>query len=95
MGNQRNARKRIPTAKKSAANDLDSPPRPPRINFRAPPKARPTGKAAKDHRSVTWADNIVGRVNHHEAAEDVVNEDDMDESGIFDEYDEEDEEPGM
>jgi hypothetical protein len=88
MGNQRNARKRVPTAKKSAANDLDSPPRPPHINFHAPPKPRPTGKAAKNHRSVTWAGN-------NDAGEDtsVVIEDD-DESGNSDDY-EDVEEPGM
>jgi hypothetical protein len=87
MGNQRNSRKRIPTAKKSAANDLDSPSRPPHINFRAPPKPRPTGKAAKDHRSVTWAENTVS----NGAGDNDVIEEDANESGSEDEYEDVDE----
>jgi hypothetical protein len=90
MGNQRNSRKRIPTAKNSAANDLDSPSRPPYINFRAPPKPRPTGKAAKDHRSVTWAENTVSN-GAGDNDSDVIEEDANDESGTEDEYEDVDE----
>lgn len=96
MGNQRNTRRRVPTARKSAADnlDLDAPPRPLHINFHTQPKPRPTGKAAKDRRSVTWADNNVSMVNH-DAGEDEVMDEDMDESGTWDEDDEDVEEPGM
>lgn len=60
MGNQKNARRRIPMAKKSAAYDSNSPPR---AVSRVPPKPKPTRKEVEDRHSVTWADQDVGMVD--------------------------------
>lgn len=92
MGNQKNVRKRKPTAKKLAENDMGSD-SPPSHLTSTRPKPRPTGKAAiKDPKpSVTWADSDTSMIDSN-AGEDETIEEDEDDDGTWNDDNEEFEE---
>jgi hypothetical protein len=95
MGNQKNARKRMPTAKKLAENNFDSPPpSPPSHHTSTRPKPKPTGKAAikepsRADLSVTWTEGDTSMIDCDDG-ENELEEDKEDESS--DDLHEEDEE---
>ena len=103
MGNKKNERKRVPTAKKLAADDLPDPADLPRHSSSSTrPKPRPTykgstknpkpsepiSKKARQSQAVTPESDIDAMDASDDAEEDEVIEMEEDEDGIWDEDDE-------